>query len=101
MIEHKFFDLKNYKAKELDQAISELDNLSNQEGWLVVCPCGKDNQTLLLRRILQYQQQQVQEEVEEEDDEEEEVEEPPPVKVTKTKKKVKKPTPVFPNAVYP
>jgi len=55
MIEHKFFDLSNYK--KVDDAAVELDKLSNYEGWLVVCSIGKRNQILVLRRMLEYPQE--------------------------------------------
>jgi len=51
MIEHKIFDLK--KFKNLEDAEKEMDNLSNYEGWLAVCPVGKDNNKILMRRILE------------------------------------------------
>ena len=54
MIEHKLFDMSTFKKAE-DVAV-ELDKLSYYEGWLVVCTCGKKNNILVLRRVLEQQQ---------------------------------------------
>lgn len=57
IVNNKFFDLKNYKNK-LSDAERELDNLANNEGWLVVASCGKDNQILVLRKVVETPQQE-------------------------------------------
>lgn len=80
MIEHKFLDLKQFKKPE--EAAKELDRLMQYEGFVVLCCCGKINNTLLLRRILQYE------------------EEPQPKPQPKPKQKKQVPQPMFPNAVY-
>ena len=51
MIEHKFFDLKNYK--NIEDAARELDKLMLYEGFVVLCCVGKNNNVLLLRRIIE------------------------------------------------
>ncbi len=79
MIEHKFFDLSRYK--NIDDAVLELDKLSNYEGWLIVCSVGKRNDKLLLRRMLEYPQ---------------EFHSQPVVK----EKGKKQSTKMFPNAIY-
>ena len=76
MIEHKFFDLGNYK--KIEDAAMELDKLSNYEGWMVVCSIGKRNHILVLRRVVEYA--------------------PEPQQKVKPTKKVKQP--MFPEAVY-
>jgi len=51
MIETKFFDLG--KFKKIDDAVVELDKLTNYEGWGIVCSVGKRNHILLLRRVME------------------------------------------------
>lgn len=83
MIEHKFFDLREFK--NLQDAARELDKLTVYEGFLVLCACGKKNNIILLRRIIEQPQQYT----------------PQPLPTRRSKKQApQEPTTMFPNAVY-
>ena len=81
MIEHKFFYLDEYK-KDISRAAMELDKLMLYEGFIVLCSVGKNNNVLLLRRIIEDTPAAV----------------PTP---TTTKANTKKKGLMYPNAVYP
>jgi len=52
MIEYKFLDLGTFK--NLDLAIQQLDNLTNNDGWVIACVVGKKNNVLILNRQVEY-----------------------------------------------